>query len=298
MYVLPISSQLRSQTCAYRLCQTQYGNILRLLPTTQSPLLLPANTHKQLVVIDFEYASANTHGLEFANHFTEWCYNYHDAAKPHSCNVKVYPTPEEQRTFIRAYLNHRPQFTASASATPKALPNPGPGSAGISAFMLDSRTPSGANNYQEEEERRVEELEKQVEMLMTETRLWRIANSAQWVAWGIVQANIPELDAFDAASSVTASTSPDGRSEIFTSAQSTPCESPRHVSSTSHVESAEDAAKAEEETKEDENEDEFDYLGYAQERAMFFWGDCVGLGLVKLEELPERVQNEIKIVGY
>lgn len=38
-------------------------------PATQSPLLLPANEHKQLVVIDFEYSSANTPGLEFANHF-------------------------------------------------------------------------------------------------------------------------------------------------------------------------------------------------------------------------------------
>lgn len=38
-------------------------------PATQSPLLLPANEHKQLVVIDFEYSSANTPGFEFANHF-------------------------------------------------------------------------------------------------------------------------------------------------------------------------------------------------------------------------------------
>lgn len=38
-------------------------------PATESPLLLPANEHKQLVVIDFEYSSANTPGLEFANHF-------------------------------------------------------------------------------------------------------------------------------------------------------------------------------------------------------------------------------------
>jgi thiamine kinase-like enzyme len=32
-------------------------------------LLLPANEHKQLIVIDFEYASANPPALEFANHF-------------------------------------------------------------------------------------------------------------------------------------------------------------------------------------------------------------------------------------
>jgi choline kinase len=49
--------------------QAQYGNILRLEPAGESPLLLPANEHKQLVVIDFEYANANLPGLEFANHF-------------------------------------------------------------------------------------------------------------------------------------------------------------------------------------------------------------------------------------
>lgn len=49
--------------------QTQYGNLLRMEPSGESPLLLPANEHKQLVVIDFEYSSANTPGFEFANHF-------------------------------------------------------------------------------------------------------------------------------------------------------------------------------------------------------------------------------------
>jgi choline kinase len=49
--------------------QTQYGNILRMMPEGESPLLLPANQHKQLVVIDFEYSNANVPGLEFANHF-------------------------------------------------------------------------------------------------------------------------------------------------------------------------------------------------------------------------------------
>ena len=49
--------------------QTQYGNLLRMEPSHESPLLRPENVHKQLVVIDFEYASANTPGHEFANHF-------------------------------------------------------------------------------------------------------------------------------------------------------------------------------------------------------------------------------------
>ncbi len=51
------------------------------------------------------------------------------------------------------------------------------------------------------------------------------------------------------------------------------------------------------ESGEEEHED-FDYLAYAQDRAMFFWGDCVQMGLVKMEELPEQMRNRIKIVPY
>lgn len=43
-------------------------------PEGESPLLLPANQHKQLVVIDFEYSNANVPGLEFANHFVRSAY--------------------------------------------------------------------------------------------------------------------------------------------------------------------------------------------------------------------------------
>lgn len=43
-----------------------------MMPEGESPLLLPANQHKQLVVIDFEYANANLPGLEFANHFVRY----------------------------------------------------------------------------------------------------------------------------------------------------------------------------------------------------------------------------------
>lgn len=36
---------------------------------TGSPLLQPVNEHRQLVVIDFEYASPNTRAYDIANHF-------------------------------------------------------------------------------------------------------------------------------------------------------------------------------------------------------------------------------------
>jgi choline kinase len=117
--------------------------------------------------------------------------------------------------------------------------------------MLDARVPPGG--WKEEEVKREEDVERRVRELMEETRLWRIANSAHWIAWGIVQAKIP------------------GLSEVV---------------------------PEETEAEMEEEGEEFDYLGYAQERAMFFWGDCVLMGLVKEEELPEGVRGRLKFVKY
>lgn len=47
-----------------------------------------------------------------------------------------------------------------------------------------------------------------------------------------------------------------------------------------------------------EEEEEFDYLGYSQDRAMFFWGDVLQLGIVKREGLPQELLEKIKIVEY
>lgn len=63
------NQRLDGKSAVIMLWQTQYGNLLRLKPDGESPLLHPANEHKQLIVIDFEYANANVPGLEFANHF-------------------------------------------------------------------------------------------------------------------------------------------------------------------------------------------------------------------------------------
>lgn len=248
--------------------QTQYGNILRIRPDDEkSPLLQAANKHKQLVVIDFEYAAANVPGLEFANHFTEWTYNYHDSVHCYACNHERYPTVEEQRRFIKAYIDHRPQFPA-ACATPRLQPQDSGGgpstpslhatasSSSIVEFMLDARVPPGG--WSAAERAREEQSDAQVRELLDEARLWRAANSAQWVAWGIVQAKVPGLDANNDAVS------------------------------------DEEAARAEA----DMEPDEFDYLSYAQDRAFFFWGDCVQLGLVKREDLPEMLRTRLKLVEY
>lgn len=250
------------------------------------------NHHKQLVVIDFEYASANTPGLEFANHFTEWCYNYHaPAPMTWTCDTRNYPTVEEQKRFVRAYLNHRPHFNPHANSTPKLEGKDAPPGS-IKEFMLDSRTPGGekdtptssVNLYAEEEARREQETEKQVEEILQEIRIWRLANSAQWVAWGIVQAKVPELD--DAPAFVVTPDEIDGPQDGIL----------EHANPEDMKMKTEDEREIKIEEQVEEEEDEFDYLGYAQSRALFFWGDVVGLGIMKKEELPEGLAERIKVL--
>ncbi|KAL4873846.1 hypothetical protein BDV12DRAFT_54063 [Aspergillus spectabilis] len=237
---------------------TQYGNLLRMEPSQQSPLLLPENEHKQLVVIDFEYASANTPGLEFANHFTEWCYNYHDAEKPWGCNSLLYPKPEQQHQFVTAYLTHRPGF-----ASPAITPLMRPLSSTPTMTPLDlNASPELAPQRHLDIERAQDSLEAETQFLMRQTRLWRILNTAQWVAWGIVQAKVPGLEDED--------------------------NTPTPTSPTPPVDSDVD------------DSDEFDYLAYAQDRAIFFWADLVSLGFVKKEKLPEGLAEliEQRMIDY
>lgn len=270
----------------------------------RSPLLQPENRHKQLIVIDFEYASANLPGYEFANHFTEWSYNYHDERAPHACTVEGrYPTPEEQLRFAQAYIKHRPKIapatttttnTAMSSSaslatnsgaadtnsdvTPSATPKltPAPSSSSIVEFMLDARVPPGGWN---EEERRAQAIaDEQARDLLRETRLWRAMNSAFWIAWGIVQAKIPGfVDDNESGSAGAAPASPAGSEGTVTAGES----------------SADEGVEAA-----GEEEEGFDYLSYANERALFFWGDCVQMGMVKAEELPEGLRERLKIVEY
>lgn len=275
---------------------TQYGNLLRLEPSGESPLLLPANEHKQLIVIDFEYASANIPGLEFANHFTEWCYDYH-SSKPFALNANRYPTPEEQHRFLKAYLQHRPPNQTRPSMSPLSGAGHGPTSS-ISTFMLDSRAPMAQI---EEEKRQDEAVESEIEKLVTETRLWRIANSAQWVAWGIVQAKVPGMDE---ALEAQKNSSPNSEDTIIRIPQahldSGPiCQEVGEFAQDVNEKRPESRGEVgEERHEEEEEEDGFDYLGYAQERAMFFWGDILQHGIVKREDLPEELLSKVKVVEY
>ncbi|KAG6820771.1 hypothetical protein H0H93_012035 [Arthromyces matolae] len=124
---------------------TQYGNILRL----QQPKDV-LDEHRQLIVVDFEYAAPNPASYDIANHFHEWTANYH-CATPHLLDPSRYPTLEERRNFYTAYLGH----TTVSGEVP----------------ILDD-----------------EERELQLRKLDQQVRYWSPASHGMWAIWGIVQA--------------------------------------------------------------------------------------------------------------
>ena len=161
--------------------------------------------------------------------------------------------------------------------------------------MLDNRAPT---TQVEEEKRQDEAVENEVKKLVMETRIWRIANSAQWVAWGIVQAKVPGMDE---ALEALKNSSPKSEDTIVRAPQAHLDSDPLGQKLGGFAQDAhEKRLESREEVLEEGEEDgeEFDYLGYAQERAMFFWGDVLQLGIVKKEDLPEELLKKVKVVEY
>lgn len=149
--------------------------------------------------------------------------------------------------------------------------------------MLDARVPPGG--WKEEERKAAELSDAEVNALLHETRLWRAMNSAQWIAWGIVQAKIAGFTEGET-DQATSPSSPGGSEGTVTAAEEDVSVAGEEKGSTGGGAAAEDA------------EEGFDYLSYAHERALFFWGDCVQMGLVKLEELPEGLRGRVKLLEY
>ncbi|KAF2673561.1 hypothetical protein BT63DRAFT_476060 [Microthyrium microscopicum] len=319
----------------------QYGNILRLIQEGGSPL--PANEHKRLIVIDFEYANANVPGLEFANHFTEWCYDYHNADTSFACSVSKYPTPAEQNNFLSAYVSHRPSFppaapsnrlsTASLSSiagSPPSTPNMSSSTPTalnmLSSLMLEARAPSSNASApassaaslreppplpEDEDARRA-----LLDQLRWETRIWRGVNSAQWVMWGIVQAKIEGMPAFEDLKSPYLRARDEGTenrrdSPLEETGDATPRAEPRveagkkevvelgeSAVASDDIVAADNPVAAEEKEEDGEEGEGFDYLAYSLDRAKFFWGDVLGLGIMGVEEVPEDVRMLARVVDY
>lgn len=94
--------------------------IKKLLSQTKSPVVFGHNDcqegnilltsgentdQKNLILIDYEYASYNFREFDFANHFVEWSMNYCIKEAPYfSLKPEDFPSREQQLIFIRAYL--------------------------------------------------------------------------------------------------------------------------------------------------------------------------------------------------
>jgi choline kinase len=200
----------------------------------------------------------------------------------------------------------------------------------IAGFVTDMRTPVGFAAKEapvaasadfareEEEEERQREIQKEVDYLLWETGLWRLANSALWIMWGVMQAKIPGLPVelggqeysespqlkelqlpdsgfVDGDTDLVKAQDVGQRLEASEQGVGNGMADAGGVGAEGLVQDVKDMVP---EGGIGAEENDFDYLGYSRERAMFFWGDAVKLGIVKMEELPEDLRKEIKIVEY
>lgn len=153
----------------------------------------------------------------------------------------------------------------------------------IDSFALDSREPPSSAQPSIPDPAELA-LNKEVDLVARETRLWRVACSAHWVAWGVVQAHVPGMPSENAP-----------EDEQLTPNQGS---DPLDVEGSAFVEDLADKRPDTEEEGKAAEDEEFDYLSYAKDRAMLFWGDVVQLGLVEPGELPEEVMRAVKTIQY
>lgn len=146
-------------------------------------------------------------------------------------------------------------------------------------------------------------MDQEMEALIRDAKVWRGMCSAHWVAWGIVQAKVPEMEEQKPRQSKT------GKLIGKVKARLKPLSDPLSADVLSKQQESKldrpEGREIEESHKEgdgdggdEQGNEEFDYLAYAQDRAMFFWGDCLQLGLVKEEELPTDVLAKVKTLTY
>ena len=156
-----------------------------------------------------------------------------------------------------------------------------------------------------------QDLNTATQTLMRETRLWRPANTAQWVAWGIVQATIPELGSGDddddgpdyhQAGKLERGFGPElepespDQADTVTTARINKSGTGIGTGTQDNVDSATETSPETAATAAAACVTDFDYLSYARDRALLFWGDLVAFGIVHEKELPVDVRRRLKMV--
>jgi choline kinase len=182
-----------------------------------------------------------------------------------------------------ALENRPPPLSSSTGPPPRHLAST------VAAARAASYAPSQPPMLEED----IEIVRKNVEKLLWETRVWRGLNSAQWVLWGIVQAKIPGLNYEDLEKTPRqgGAADPHPQAAVKVTPDDSEINHDQVVNNTGET-------GGEEADQEREEEEGFDYLAYARDRARFFWGDVISFNIMKQEELPQEVVSDARILDY
>ena len=174
--------QIREQL-VYCHNDAQYGNLLRLKHPNRNIKKL-TQAHRELVVIDFEYAGPNMRAFDLANHFCEWMPNYH-AEPTYSLDKKQFPSHEKVQQFLEAYVEHghliRSSSIGGAWGDMKQLSSSEDSAKSFASRLID-RIP-----LQEKDPVRFSKVvAEEVDILHQQVLDWRPSSHAMWCAWGVM----------------------------------------------------------------------------------------------------------------
>ena len=123
-----------------------------------------------------------------------------------------------------------------------------------------------------------------------------MANTAQWVAWGIVQAKVPELDKPSKKSKLASVTDyisnklhPHPQSDPLDEEEKELQEAAKHDRPEGREQ---EEAQTEGDEEDDDDDDEFDYLAYAQDRGNVLLGRLFADGFGKGGRIAGGLERE------
>jgi choline kinase len=109
--------------------------------------------------VDFEYSSPNPAAFDIADHFISWTTTY-VGSTPHLLDASLYPTHDERRNFLAAYLKNR------IAPVDAPVDSPAPVFSELSPALR----------------------ERELVALGNAVRAWTPSSYGMWAVWSVVQA--------------------------------------------------------------------------------------------------------------
>ncbi|KAL6452771.1 CKI1 Choline kinase [Candida maltosa Xu316] len=260
-------------TANYKFCHndTQYGNLLlheSFKPedivydssaSNDNVTTIKSTSNKKdtsLAVIDFEYSGPNFPAYDIANHFTEWMSDYHDAERSYYIHDDKYPTQVEQLNLIKSYVEYDFQYPSSNLKTEKKFDD----------LINDSTNPVSIIQYE-------------IEKLYNECIYWRASPQIFWGLWGLIQ-NGPLKP--PANNSNASEQGINGTYNITVGTESL----------TLDDKDEEDGVLLEDAIT--SNDDDFDYLKYANQKFALVLGELIQFGIIDKTDIDEEYWPVIK----